>query len=259
MSDSARKAYPAVVTQKDIEEGLRQLGLGSGHVVEVHSSLSSFGSVKGGAEAVLAALMSVVGREGALVMSAYPVSLPLPLTEGEKARGIAWKVRKLNPYSEERTGMGAIADAFRLRPDTICGTGLHRVCAWGRDAELFSKGYKPLLEADGWALLIGVEIYRCSSMHQAEARVGIPDEILALVTPPEEIARDYPSDLWAVGYGGTPDLPWKKVFEEADRRGLVKRRRIGNAQCTLFRAEALVSIYEGYLRADPYGLFGVQR
>lgn len=259
MSDSASKAHTAVVTQKDIEEGLRQLGLGRGEAVEVHTSLSSFGSVEGGAAAVIAALMSVVGREGALVMSAYPVSLPLPLTDEEKARGITWKVRKLHLDSEERTGMGAVADAFRLRPDTICGTGVHRVCAWGRDEELLSKGYQHLLEADGWALLIGVDIHRCSSMHQAEVRAGIPDDILALVSVPEEIKRDYPSDRLAVGYGGTPEMPWIKVFEEADRRGLVKRRCIGQARCTLFRAEALVSIHEGHLRADPHGLFGIRR
>ena len=38
------------LTQKDIEVGLRQLGLGRGDAVEVHSSLSSFGWVGGDAD-----------------------------------------------------------------------------------------------------------------------------------------------------------------------------------------------------------------
>src|SRR5690348_8561063 len=62
------------LAQGEIEAGLRQLGLIRGSVVEVHSALSSFGPVEGGAATVIAALMAVVGAEGALVMSAYLVS-----------------------------------------------------------------------------------------------------------------------------------------------------------------------------------------
>ena len=108
-----------LLTQKDIEAGLRELGLRRGDAVEVHSSLSSFGWVEGGATTVIEALMSVVGKEGALVMSAYPVSPPIPLTEEEEARGITWKVRLLDLNSDEKTGLGAVADAFRKRPDVI--------------------------------------------------------------------------------------------------------------------------------------------
>jgi len=50
------------LTQKDIKVGLRQLGLGRGDAVEVHSSLSSFGWVEGGAPTVVDALMNVVGE-----------------------------------------------------------------------------------------------------------------------------------------------------------------------------------------------------
>jgi aminoglycoside 3-N-acetyltransferase len=56
------------VHETEIEEGLRALGVGPGATVLVHSSLSSFGHVAGGAEAVIRALVSVVGREGNIVM-----------------------------------------------------------------------------------------------------------------------------------------------------------------------------------------------
>jgi aminoglycoside 3-N-acetyltransferase len=42
-----------VVTQEEIKQGLRKLGLRRGDVVGVHSSLSSFGYVEGGADAVI--------------------------------------------------------------------------------------------------------------------------------------------------------------------------------------------------------------
>jgi len=250
---------PAPLTQKDIEDGLRQLGLGRGDAVEVHSSLSSFGWVESGAPPVVEALMNVVGEQGALVMSAYPVTPAIPLSEEEKARGIAWKVRILREDTTEKTGMGAIVEEFVRRPGVICGRRLPRVCAWGRNAQMLSEGYQRLLEMDGWALLLGVDITRCSSMHQAEVRVGIPEEIGERFRIPEEISRDYPANTWSIGYGSAPGDPWRKVWEEAQRRGLIRERRIGRAECKLFRAEALVSIYEHLLRTDPYGLFGVEK
>jgi len=247
------------LTQKDIEDGLRQLGLGRGNAVEVHSSLSSLGWVEGGALTVVDALMNVVGEEGALVMSAYNVTPPLPLTAEEKARGIIAKVRFLEDDSDERTGMGTITDELRRRPGTVLGTGDYRVCAWGHNADLHSKGYEYLLDIDGWVLCLGVDIHRCSSMHIAENRVGIPGEITKIFEAPEDILRDYPDDTWYVQYGSTPDDAWGKVQDEADRRGLIKRHRIGRADCMLFKARAVVAIYEEALRVDPFGLFGVEK
>ena len=85
--------------------------------------------------------------------------------EAEHARGIGWKVRILDPDTRERTGLGAVSDTFRWRTDVTCSTGLFRMCAWGQEAASHSQGYKHLLDVDGWVLLIGVDIYRCSSMH----------------------------------------------------------------------------------------------
>jgi aminoglycoside 3-N-acetyltransferase len=246
------------LTPKAIEAGLRQLGLCRGDAVEVHSSLGSLGWVEGGASTLIDALINVVGEEGALVMSAYPVSPPIPLTDEERARGIIWKVRILEEGSDERTGMGAVSDAFRRRPGAVCEPGPFRMCAWGRDAHLHAQSYQHLLDVDGWVLLIGVGIDRCSSMHLAE-RVPIPDEIAARFRIPEEIRRDYAENEWSVGYGSTPGDPWRAVWEEAEHRGLIRKGRIGQAECALFKARAVVTLYEDLRRSDPYGIFGVAR
>ena len=47
---------PVVVTQDDIVEGLRKIGIAPGDTVMVHSGLSYFGKVEGGAETVIRAL-----------------------------------------------------------------------------------------------------------------------------------------------------------------------------------------------------------
>jgi hypothetical protein len=61
-----------------------------------------------------------------------------------------------------------------------------------------------------------------------------------------------------ISYGSTPEDAWEKVRAEADRRRLIKRQRIGNAVCMLFKARPVVAIYEDALRTDPLGLFGVK-
>jgi aminoglycoside N3'-acetyltransferase len=247
-----------MVTGEDIKAGLRQLGLKGGDAVEVHSSLRSFGTVEGGAAAVVDALMDVVGVEGALVMSAYPLSAPVALTGEEKARGIKWKLRLLGEDSRAKSAMGAISDEFRRRDGVICGTGLHRVCAWGRDARLHSKGYQHLVEIGGWVLLLGVGFDRCSSMHLAEKAAVIPEQIRARFEVPADVRRDYPADVWEIGYGETPVDPWDTVWGIAERGGLIREGSVGQARCLMFKAKAVISIYEELLRADPFALFGIE-
>ncbi len=247
----------------DLVAGFQTLGIRLGDAVEAHSSLSSLGYVAGGAETVIDALMEVVGPQGALVMSAYPVSPALPLSDEERRRGITWKVRILPDDFYQgpepvRSGLGIIADTFCRRPGTVLGSGLHRVCAWGKDAERHSQGYRYLVESDGWVLLIGVGIDRCSSMHLVEGSVEIPAEIRRLTEPPEELRREYPQDQWDIGYGGTPEDAWQKVWERANGQGLVRKTRIGQAGCSLFKAGAMLRIYEDWLRTDPLGLYGLR-
>ncbi len=242
------------VTHHDIVLGLQQLGVLRGAAVEVHSSLSAFGWVEGGAPTVIQALMDVVGPDGVLIMSAYPVSPALPLTGEDRDRGITWKVRILPAGSRERTGMGLIADTFRQRADVVCGNAFFRTCAWGRAAEWHCDGYHGLLALDGWCLLLGVGIDRCSSMHVAES-VPIPSEISARWAIPEHVRCAYDPQLWNIGCGGTEDA-WQKVWHEADRQGLIQHRAIGQAACHYFKVRALVALYKRWRQADPYGLYG---
>ena len=49
-------------TVKSISEGVRKIGVKEGDVIIVHSSLSSFGWVCGGAQAIVESLFNVVGK-----------------------------------------------------------------------------------------------------------------------------------------------------------------------------------------------------
>jgi aminoglycoside 3-N-acetyltransferase len=246
------------VTYHDITRGLQQLGVLPGATVEVHSSLSAFGWVEDGAPTVITALMDVLTPDGTIIMSAYPVSPAVPLTDEDRNRGVTWKVRKLSLDSSERTGMGSIADTFRQRPDVVCGSDFFRTSAWGRDAEWHCTGYDGLLAVDGWCLLLGVGIDRCSSMHAAEY-IPLPPQISAYWAIPESVQRAYDPQEWGIGYGETPQDAWQNVWKAADQQGLIRHSSIGQADCHYFRARSVVSIYKRWRQADPYGLYGVSR
>jgi aminoglycoside 3-N-acetyltransferase len=61
-----RTEYP--LTAQALAEKLRECGLGPGQTVLVHLAMSQLGWVVGGAEAVIMALLEVLGQEGTLMM-----------------------------------------------------------------------------------------------------------------------------------------------------------------------------------------------
>lgn len=185
-----------VVTKTEIKKGLQDIGLSSGMFVEVHSSLSSFGYVEGGAATIVSSLMEIIGDAGAIVMSAFPMSKRLPLSDIDKARGLTSKIKILAPDSSERTGMGIITDTFRQFPGVITGSGVHRVAAWGRDNEKHSKGFSHLINSNGYALLLGVDIYSLTTMHYVESQ--LPEKIRNMFKAPVDLLNLYPVDKWHV-------------------------------------------------------------
>ena len=141
-------------------------------------------------------------------------------------------------------------------PSRLC----HRVCAWGRDADLHAKGYRHLLEVDGPVLLLGVDIDRCSSMDLAdgvkvtkEARERMnalwPDAGCEIT---DEVRREYPADIIIGPREGTSGNPWENARQEAERRGLIRRGKVGQADCLLFRARDLVGLIEEVRKSGPF-------
>ena len=57
-----------MVSKSDIEKRLREIGIKEGDKLLVHSSLSSFGYVEGGADTVIDALIESVGFEGTVLV-----------------------------------------------------------------------------------------------------------------------------------------------------------------------------------------------
>ncbi len=248
---------PSVVTKADMESGLRGLGVHLGMALEVHSSLSSFGSVAGGAETVIEALLQKVGCDGAVVMPAFKLSPPQPPDEADRALGIVSKIKILEG-NEHRSGMGLIADTFRRHPDVIAGEGMFRVCAWGKDAKLHAdSGFGHIIDTDGWALLLGVDIYRLSAMHYVEGT--LPREVTDIFKPSAEAVRRYPEGEWLIECGAPPVRAWYTIQRRAYERGFIREGRIGDATCRFFKVREVIGLYRDALQSDPLGLYGLKQ
>lgn len=243
------------ITKQDIINGLLNLGLRSSDEIEVHSSLSSFGYVDGGAETVISALKAVVGENGSIFMPALRLSKELPLTEQDKEFGITTKIRIL-PENCNRSAMGIISDTFRKLPDTVTNEGIFRISAWGKSANKVKDGLQYLIYNGGKALMLGVDIYKLTAMHYVENL--LPDDIKNYFPLSDKINKIYPPDKWLIEAGTFPVKPWYTIQNTAYEKGIIKDGIIGNSKVMVFDIWDVVGLYEQELKNNPYKLYGLE-
>lgn len=243
------------INKRDIINGLLDLGLKLGDEIEVHSSLSSFGYVDGGAETVISALKDVVGENGSIFMPALRLSKELPLTEKDKSLGITTKIRILSEDCEH-SAMGIIADTFRKMPDTITNEGIFRISAWGKSASEVKNGLQYLIHNGGKALMLGVDIYKLTAMHYVENL--LPDDIKNAFPLSDEINKIYPPDRWLIETGTFPVKPWYTIQNTAYKKGVIKDGTIGNSKVMLFDIWDVIGLYEQEIKNNPYRLYNLQ-
>ena len=241
------------LSREEIIAGLYQLGVKNGMDIAVHSSLSSLGYVAGGAVTVIEALKEVVGMEGSIFMPALRLSPELPLDEIDRKNGLLRKIRILSE-DEPRSAMGLIADTFRLMPDTIVGEGVFAASAWGKQAKEVTNMFQYLIDHDGKAVMIGVDIYRLTAMHHVEEY--LPAEISEIIKSPR-LKELYDPDQWFVEDGKAPVKAWYTIQEMAYEKGYIRDGMIGKAKCMLMDIPNVVGLYKEELIKDPYKLYGV--
>ena len=182
-----------VITKEQIIEELKSIGLKENDVVMVHTSLKSMGYVCGGAQAVIEALIDVVGENGTIMMPTQSWK-NLDPEEGVHwdAEESDWQViRDHWPAYDKRitptNTMGAVAEMFRTWPGSIRSDHPARsVCAWGKHAayltvnhdlsNIFGEGspIAKLYELHAKVLLIGVGYDKNTSIHLADVRASYP-------------------------------------------------------------------------------------
>jgi len=164
-----------VVVKEDIKKGLKRLGLKEGDIVLVHSSLSSFGYLEGGADTVIDALLETVGKEGTILVPTLTTS----------------NVNSGNPvFDVKRTPSvtGRIPEVFRKRPEARRSFHpTHSVAAIGAKAEYMTRDheksmtpcsrnspYGKLVALGGYILFLGVDLNCNTTLHAMEELADVP-------------------------------------------------------------------------------------
>ena len=244
-----------MITYTDLTKSFIQIGLKKGMYLEVHSSLRSFGEVEGGADTIINVLQEIITLTGAIIMPSFPFSRPFELSKEERQLGLTYKIKMLDPDSKERTGMGIIADTFRHRPDVKTGPGRFRVSAWGAEQEENCQGFSNLHKKDGHALLLGVDIYRLTSMHYVES--DLPQAVRNYGNLNPEVLAKYPEDVWYVQARELPIKGWYTIQAQAYEQGFIREMQIGQSKCMFFKVNPVINLYRDALRKDALGLFGL--
>ena len=239
--------------QEQIAEALQTLGVQTGHIVFVHSSLSSIGYVEGGADAVVDAFLDVLGSTGTLVVPAFTFS------HGGKLNPVFDPIR-------DASEMGRITEVARTRPGARRSRHLlHSVAALGPHAEDIITVHGPsawaadgpfwkLYELDAHILMLGVPYLRCTFFHVVEQLVQVRyrrwREVEARVREPDGRKRSLPM----FGYSPKPGFvgnDFNKLGVILEERGLVQVGAVGNAVARRFRARDTLEVGLAEYRKDP--------
>ncbi len=159
------------ITQSHIAGDVRKLGLREGHSLVVHSSLSSLGRVRGGADTVIDAILECIGPEGTLLM-------PVMTFEGDFDHA----------RSPSKTGL--ITETFRRRDGVIRSmNATHSIAGFGPDAARLLAGHGDdlphgpngpdaplgrLAGEGGLVLLLGVTHVSNTTLHIVHYLAGLP-------------------------------------------------------------------------------------
>jgi aminoglycoside 3-N-acetyltransferase len=171
-------------------------GLAPGQTVVVHSSMSKIGgSIVGGAEAVIHALLKVLTPDGTLMMPTNTTENTDPANwRNPPVPESFWPVIHANapaydPTTTPTRMMGRIPELFRTWPGVRrSGHPIGSFAAWGKHADYLTNDHRlldefgatspigRLYELDGYVLLLGVGHANNTSLHLAEYRAKWPSK-----------------------------------------------------------------------------------
>ena len=133
-----QKAISQLITQKEILEELKELGVGAGMILEVHASLSAFGYVCGGAQTVVNALIEAVGYSGTLLMAMQcsdntePSAWENPPTERHLIKAVREQMPAFNKKNRIPRGWGRSLRICGGERDRCFPSSQLRLCRLGQ-------------------------------------------------------------------------------------------------------------------------------
>lgn len=246
-----------IILKEDIVCALKNVGVHEGQTIMVHTSLSSFGFICGGAQTVIEALLECIGEEGTLMMPTQSWKNLDPETgvHWEEPREWWQTIRDNWPaYDKAITptnSMGAVAEMFRKWPGALRSDHPARsVAAFGRYAEYLTRDHDlsnifgegspvgKLYELDGYVLLMGVGYDKNTSIHLADVRAEYPGK--HYVTEHSAMMVDGKREWVAYQTLFVDGEDFEQIGEAFELQGKTSRVLLGNGSICLLRQRELV-------------------
>ncbi len=245
-----------MITKSTIVDGLRSLGIHPGDKVLVHSSLSSFGYVLGGAKTVVESLLQTVGPEGTVLV---------PTLTGTRKDS-----PENPPYFDVRNTpcwTGIISETLRKWPGAVRSLGpTHSVAAFGPDARWLLEGhenchtpcgegspYVKLAQSGGKLVFFGVNLNSNTTLHSAEELAGVPYHLQSRPTRcqiVDESGKTIIRECFLHNWGYYPRRFWdmENIFLE---KGFLKIGVIGRAKTMVVESGPMLDFTVTLLKMDP--------
>lgn len=221
--------------------GLEDVGLRSGDTVLIHSSMRTLGRVAGGAQAVLGALLDLLGSTGNLVLPTFNYSRPLPSP---------WYDPLLTPA---RTGMipevgrqlpGAVRSLSPTHSIAVIGPKRMSITSDHLQVRTFGPGspIDRVARDGGKVLLFGVDHTANSAIHVAEEYAGVPKVSWYAELPWVQI-RTPTGEVIDHQLDESPSCSqaFNAVEGELRRHGDIADGRIGNCRIQLIELDSVIS------------------
>lgn len=235
------------ITKQDVLKALHEVGIASGDVVQIHTSIKAIGYVEGGPQTVVDALLEAVGPEGTLVAPTFVFSrketdnpLVNPLTEPGDVGCINEAVRK-HPSAVRSIAYTHSFAAIGPKAKWICG-GDPRMSPFDPKST-----FGRLLESDTKILLLGVAYTHCTAGHfceylaQVDYRYTYPIK-MRIQNPDGSVEQ-----ITTIQYSPKPNVPYPpRNFNGSgalmEELGLVKITTLGNAYVRCYSMKEYVKL-----------------
>lgn len=182
--DYLKVDYKSIITQTEIIEALHKLGVKTGDCLLIHSSISAFGRLEGGAETVINSILEVLGENGTALFPTFTASFNC-------FDGMLNKSQRYRPFDKNNLSqiwVGKIPQTFLKRKNVLRSNHpSHSVAGIGPLAEKCIKDHKEddsptgknspfakLLELNGKILYFGSSLASSTFLHLIEDYLDMP-------------------------------------------------------------------------------------
>ena len=218
-----------MLTEKQMTQDLRALGLNAGDSVITHSSFKSLGEVEGGAETVINSFKNAVGENGTVI---FPT-----LCQED------WLNVYKNWHPDTPSDVGYLTNYFRKLPGALrSNQATHSVAAIGKDAEYITQthgqsglrygifGDTPFAADSPWekmyklntkVVFLGVNAHKCTFRHYVE--YCFVEECLNLIKDRPDF-EELKSQIWCYERWDDKGV-WPSINSEAITAVLEKENR----------------------------------